>query len=57
MRRGGVADGYWKMAGRNGCSDRAELGRGLIGGGGGGVGVVGSTSILLAGVMYGIIYY
>jgi hypothetical protein len=41
------------MAGRNGCSDRAELGEGSIGGGGGGVGVVVvSTSILLAGVMY-----
>jgi len=49
-----VAEGCWKIAGRNGCSDRAEWGGGSIGGGGGGgvgVVVVVSTSILLAGVM------
>jgi hypothetical protein len=52
-----VAEGCWKIAGRNGCSDRAELGGGSIGGGvsvGVGVVVV-STSILLAGVMYYLI--
>ena len=52
-----MAEGCWKIAGRNGCSDRAELGGGSIGGGvsvGVGVVVV-STSILLAGVMYYLI--